>query len=149
MTNKEFVLETMKRNGKATAQALQEKAENMTGTELYEESCYIPSFSAACAKKNMLDRPIGFVCRSSHGRVVKLLQPYDSTAYTAEPEELPAQWGFKWSQNAEHALPFVAISTSPYMKGDCCTDGDVVYRSTIDNNTWKPVDYPQGWEVVE
>ena len=61
----------------------------------------------------------------------------------------PAQWGFKWSQNAEHALPFVAISTSPYMKGDCCTDGDVVYRSTIDNNTWKPVDYPQGWEVVE
>lgn len=149
MTNKEFVLETMKRNGKATAQKLQEKAENMTGTELYEESGYIPSFNAACAKKNMLERPIGFVCRSPQGRVVKLLQSYDSTVYTAEPEELPSLWGFKWSQNPNHALPYVAISTSPYMIGDCCTDDGLTYRSTIDNNVWKPSDYPQGWEVVE
>ena len=148
MTNKAFVLETMKKYGKTAAQALQEKAESMTGTELYDEYGFIPSFYAACAKKNMLERKAGFVCRSPKGRVVKLLQPYDSTVFTAEPEELPAQWGFKWSQNPKHALPFVAISTSPYMKGDCCTEDDVVYRSLIDNNVWKPSDYPQGWEAV-
>ena len=32
----------------------------------------------------------GFVCKSSAGRVVRLLQPYDSNIYTGEPEELPA-----------------------------------------------------------
>lgn len=149
MTNKEFVLNTMRKYGKATAEALQMKSDGMTGTELYEERGFIPSFYSACVKMNMLERSAGFVCRSPQGRVVKLLQPYDSTVYTAEPEELPAQWGFKWSQNPKHALPFVSISTSPYMKGDCCTEDDVVYRSTIDTNTWKPTDYPQGWEVVE
>lgn len=149
MKNKEYVLNTLKRFGKDAAQALQEKAESMTGTELYEESGYIPSFYAACAKKNMLERSAGFVCRSPQGRVVKLLQPYDSTVFTAEPEELPAQWGFVWSNEPTHALPYVAISTSPYMTGDCCTDDEVTYRSTIDNNVWKPSEYPQGWEVVE
>ena len=148
MTNKAFVLETMKKSGMIAAQALQEKAESMTGTELYEEYGFIPSFYAACAKKNMLKRSAGFVCRSPQGRIVKLLQPYDSTVFTAEPEELPAQWGFKWSTDPKHALPFVAISTSPYMKGDCCTENDVVYRSTIDNNVWNPSEYPQGWEFV-
>ena len=44
----------------------------------------------------MLERKAGFVCRSTAGRVVRLLQPYDSTIYnTQEPEELEAQWGFE------------------------------------------------------
>ena len=120
----------------------------MTGTELYAEKDFIPSFSAACAKKNMLERPVGFVCCSSQGRVVKLLQPYDSTVYTAEPEELPAQWGFKWSQNPEDALPFYKSAESIYMKGDCCTFNDTVYRSVIDNNSYSPEEYPAGWEAV-
>ena len=148
MTNKAFVLEAMKKYGTAAAQALQEKAESMTGTELYNEYSFIPSFYAACAKKNMLDRPAGFVCRSPQGRVVKLLQPYDSTVFTAEPEELPAQWGFKWSQNPKHALPHFKSAESLYMKGDCCTYNDAVYRSLIDNNSYSPEEYPAGWEVV-
>jgi len=148
MTNAELVYETLKRTGRLIAQTLQEKADTMSGTELNAEAGYIPDFAKAVEKMNMLDRPIGFVCKSTAGRVVKLLQKYDSTVFTAEPEELPAQWGFVWSKNPEHALPFVAISTSPYMKGECCTDNGIVYRSTIDNNTWKPSDYPQGWEAV-
>lgn len=149
MTNKEFVLETMKRSGKLAAQSIQDKSGTMTGTELNAEIAYIPEFTAACAKMNMLNRPVGFVCKSSAGRVVKLLQVYDSTIYTQEPEELPAQWGFVWSDDPAHALPFIALSTSPYMKGNCCMENDVVYRSLIDNNVWAPSAYPQGWEVVE
>jgi hypothetical protein len=148
MTSKEFVLETMKRSGKLAAQSVQTRSAEMTGTELNGESMYIPSFTAACANKNMLHRSIGFVCKSSAGRVVKLLQVYDSTIYTQEPEELPAQWGFVWSDDPAHAKPFVAISTSPYMKGNCCTEGDEVFRSTIDNNVWAPSAYSQGWEKV-
>ena len=149
MTNREFVLETLRRSGKLAAQSLQERAADMPGTELYAEEEYLPSFAAACSKKNMLERSAGFVCRSSAGRVVKLLQPYDSTVYTAEPEELPAQWGFKWSTDPAKALPFVAISTSPYMKGDCCTENGATYRSKIDSNVHAPSAYPLGWEQVE
>lgn len=32
-----------------------------------------------------------------------------------------------------------------YMKGECCTDGGKTYVSTIDNNVWKPSEYPAGW----
>ena len=97
---------------------------------------------------NMLERPVGFVCKSSAGRVVKLLQVYDSTIYTDEPENLPAQWGFVWSDDPTHALPFIALATSPYMKGNCCIENDMVFRSLIDNNVHAPSAYPQGWEAV-
>lgn len=153
MTDREFVLDAMRKSGKAVAESLQTEAESMTGTELYAEEDYIPDFAAAVAKKNMLERKAGmtdgFVCRSSAGRVVRLIQNYDSSIYTQEPEDLPAQWGFVWSTDPEKALPFIAISTSPYMTGDCCTENDIVYRSTIDNNVWAPSAYPQGWEVAE
>ena len=153
LTDREFVLDAMRKSGKAVAESLQTDAANMTGTELYAAEDYIPDFAAAVAKKNMLERKAGmtdgFVCRSSAGRVVRLIQNCDSSIYTQEPEDLPAQWGFVWSTDPEKALPFIAISTSPYMTGDCCTENDIVYRSTIDNNVWAPSAYPQGWEVAE
>lgn len=153
MTNKELVLDTLRRSGKLIAEALQTRSATMTGTELYAEEEYIPSFAAAVAKMNMLERHAGtkdgFVCRTTAGRVVRLLQNYDSTIYTAEPEELPAQWGFVWSKDPAKARPFVAISTSPYMTGDCCTENGATYRSTIDNNVYAPSAYPRGWEQVD
>ena len=139
----------MYNQGRADAQALQAEAENLTGTELNEETGKIPDFQSAVKNANMLTRLAGFVCKSTAGRVVKLLQPYDSDIYTGEPEELPAQWGFQWSQDPAHAKPFVAISTSPYNKGDCCTEDGTGYRSTMDGNVWAPSAYPQAWEAVE
>lgn len=146
MTSKERVLQRERQRGRAAAQEIQTKAPEMSGTELYAVDDRIPRFAAACAKLNMLERPVGFVCKSSAGRVVRLLQVYDSTIYTQEPEELPAQWGFVWSTDPAKALPFVAISTSPYMTGECCTENGMAYRSTIDNNVWSPSEYPVGWE---
>lgn len=147
--NKEELMEKMREKGMQDAQVLQEKAGSMTGTELNGSEEAIPDFTAAAKKMNMLEREVGFVCKSSAGRVVKLLQVYDSSIYTAEPEELLAQWGFVWSQDPAHALPFIALSTSPYGKGDCCTENEMVYRSKIENNVWAPSEYAQGWEKVE
>ena len=148
MTSKERVLKREYDRGRMAAQEVQTKAPDMNGTELNALDDRIPRFAAAVARKNMLDRPVGFVCKSTAGRVVKLLQPYDSTIYPQEPEELPAQWGFVWSQDPEKARPFVAISTSPYMTGDCCTEDGVVFRSTLDNNVWAPSAYHAGWVAV-
>ena len=144
----ELYLEAMREKGKADAAELQSRAAEMDGTALYAEEDKIPDFTAAMAVKNMLERPAGFVCRSSAGRVVRLLQPYDSVTYTQEPEELPAQWGFVWSTDPAKAQPFIKMATSPYNTGDCCLENGIVYRSTMDNNTWAPSEYPQGWEAV-
>lgn len=148
MTSKERVLQRERDRGRMAALEVQGKAAGMTGTELNAVDDRIPRFTAAVKKQNMLTRKAGFVCKSTAGRVVKLLQVYDSNVYTQEPEELPAQWGFVWSQEPAKALPFVAISTSPYMKGDCCSEDGIVYRSTMDNNAHAPSAYPRGWEAV-
>lgn len=145
MTSREYVLDMMHRVGLAAAQSLQTRAAELTGTEVYTEQSAVPDFDP---EKQYLNYKAGFVCRSPSGLMVRLLQPYDSTVYTQTPEELPAQWGFYWSQNPEDALPFVALSTSPYMTGDCCTENGVVYRSAIDNNVWSPSEYPQGWKLI-
>ena len=158
MTSKDRVLERERQRGYEAAKVLQADAENMTGTELYAAEDRIPAFAAACVKKNMMERKAGmtngYVCRSSAGRVVRLLQNYDSTVYLHEdgtpwePEELPAQWGFKWSTDPAKALPFIAISTSPYNTGECCSENGEVFRSKMDGNVHAPSAYPQGWEKV-
>lgn len=144
----ETIRTAMYEQGRADAMSLQERAADMNGTELNAQTDVIPTFTEAVKVMNMLYRPAGFVCKSTAGRVVKLIQPYDSDIYAEEPEELPAQWGFVWSQDAAHALPFIALSTSPYMIGDCCTWEGAIYRSVISYNVYSPADYPLGWEEV-
>ena len=148
MSEQTLYKEAMYAKGLADAADLQSRAPEMDGTALYAEEDKIPDFQAARQAKNMLQRAAGFICRSTAGRVVRLLQVYDSTIYPGEPETLPAQWGFVWSKDPRKALPFIALSTSPYGKGECCTEGGKIYRSTIDNNVWAPSAYPRGWEEV-
>lgn len=138
MTSKERVLERERQRGRMAAEEVQSRADGMTGTELYAAEDRIPSFAAACKKMNMLERKAGFTCVSGAGHVVRLIQPYDSSVYTGEPEELPAQWGFKWSTDPKKARPFIALSTSPYDTGDCCTRDGHVWQSGQDGNVWAP-----------
>jgi len=147
MTSKERVLQRERDRGRLAAQEVQSKSSEMTGTELNAVDDRIPSFKKAIEKENMLKRPVGFVCKSTAGRVVKLVQPYDSSIYTQEPEELSAQFGFVWSDDPAKALPFIALSTSPYMKGNCCLNGEgIPKRSKQDNNVWSPDTNPELWE---
>jgi len=36
-----------------------------------------------------------------------------------------------------------------YVEGDKVSYEDSIYKSLIDGNTWKPTDYPKGWEELE
>lgn len=153
MTSKERVLQRERDRGRLAAMEVQSESPNMTGTELNAVDDRIPQFKEAVKKMNMLDRKAGltdgFVCKSSAGRVVRLIQNYDSTIFTGEPEELPAQYGFVWSNDPAKAKPFIALSTSPYMKGNCCTENGDTFRSNVDNNVHAPSAYQQGWEKAE
>ena len=153
MTSKERVLQRERDRGRLAAMEVQSESPNMTGTELNAVDDRIPQFKEAVKRMNMLDRHAGltdgFVCKSSAGRVVRLLQNYDSDVFTAEPEDLPAQYGFVWSNDPAKAKPFIALSTSPYMKGNCCTENEETYRSKADNNVHAPSAYPDGWEKIE
>ena len=146
MTSKEIVLDALRKTGMLAAQEVQSEAQSMSGTELYAEETYIPDFSAAVEKQNMISRPVGFVCRSTAGHVVRLLQVYNSSVYTQEPEELLAQWGFVWSTDPKKARPFIALSTSPYNTGDCCTYNGHTWRSGQNGNVWAPGTINVRWE---
>ena len=143
--------EIMYEAGRMQALDLQERSSNLTGTQLNAEDDKIPDFREAVRKKNMLERTAGqedgFVCKSSAGRVVRLIQNYDSDIHTGEPEELKAQFRFVWSQDPSKAKPFIASSTSYYNTGDCCLNAaGQPRRSTIDVNTFDPDVSPQFWE---
>lgn len=139
----QFVLDLFREYGKTVAESFQAKASSMTTNELFEKSQFFPDFNP---EKNYLNYSAGFVCVSPSGNVVKLLQPYDSTIYTQDPEDLPAQWGFQWPTDPKYAKPFVAISTSPYMQDECCTYEGHVYRSGMNNNVWEPGTVGISWE---
>lgn len=143
--------EIMYEAGRMRALDLQERSSNLTGTQLNAEDEKIPDFREAVRKKNMLERTAGqedgFVCKSTAGRVVRLIQNYDSDIHTGEPEELKAQFRFVWSQDPSKAKPFIESSTSYYNKGDCCLNAaGQPRRSTIDVNTFDPDVSPQFWE---
>lgn len=144
MTN-EIYTQAMKDKGAADAADFQGRSADMSGTEMYAEGEKIPDFQAAKQVKNMLQRPVGFVCKSTAGRVVKLLQVYDSDTYPDEPEQLPAQWGFAWSTDPKKALPFIQLSTSTYSTGECCTAAGHVWRSKQDGVNWSPETNPEFW----
>ena len=154
---REEELAMLRQSGYLAAKNLQQTAPDMTGTELNAQDDKIPDFAEAVKKKNMLDWPAGqtdgFVCKSSAGRVVRLIQNYDSTTFLHadgtpwEPEELPAQYRLVWSQDPAKAKPFIASSTSYYNKGDCCLNAaGEPRRSKIDVNTFDPDVSPEFWE---
>ena len=152
MTSKEKVLKREYDRGRMAAMEVQEKSTDMTGTELYAVDDRIPRFAEAVKHKNMLERKAGqedgFVCKSSAGRVVRLIQNYDSDTFTAEPEDLPAQWRMVWSTDPAKAKPFISSSTSYYNTGDCCLNAaGEARRSKIDVNTFDPDVSPQFWEI--
>lgn len=148
---REEELKLIRQGGYLAAKDLQQRSPHMSGTEINAEDETIPDFREAVKTKNMLDRKAGqrdgFVCMSSAGRVVRLIQNYDSNVFTGEPEELPAQFRFVWSTDPAKAKPFIASSTSYYNTGDCCLNkAGEPRRSKIDANVFDPDVSPEFWE---
>jgi len=37
---------------------------------------------------------------------------------------------------------------TPYAKGDKVKIGDYIYESSIDDNSWNPIDFPSAWQLI-
>ena len=81
------------------------------------------------------------------GKLYKVIQEHTSQEDWI-PSELPALY---LNLMPENVIPEWVQPTGghdAYNVGDKVIFEDDVYESLIDNNTWSPVDYPQGWELI-
>ena len=142
----QIYFDAMKAKGLVDAADLQERSSSLDGTALYAEEDKIPDFAEAVKVRNMLERKAGqkdgFVCRSTAGRVVRLLQVYDREIYLQEPEELPAQWDLSGPPTRTRRCPSSPSPRPPTPKG---TAAPLVAKPGAARSTPTPGPRGQTW----
>lgn len=133
--NCKVILNAMASQGRSDAEEFQKIASALSYDEIVANEYRIPVF------RNDVHYPVGFVCKTSAGNIVRLLEEYDAEG---EPEENPAHWHFYWTKDPEKSTPYVATS---YNTDECCIYENAVWKSLTDNNTTVPNE--QGWDVVK
>lgn len=85
-----------------------------------------------------------------NGDLYKVLQDHTSQA-SWTPDAAPSLFAKVLVTGDEDTPPEwqQPDSTNAYMTGDRVTFEGHIYESLIDNNVWKPTDYPQGWKQID
>ena len=145
MTSKDRVLQRERDRGRAAALNLAGRASGMTGTAIIAEQGHIPAWrDDAVYTATHVGYPV-----QDGDQVYTIIQPHTPAHNPGfRPADLPAIYSIKHTTDPKRAKPYMAPNgtSGAYMKDDCAVDGGRVYRSTIDNNVWKPSDYPTGWD---
>lgn len=104
---------------------------------------YFPSWDSASHAYSVGDRV------TYKGTLYKCLQAHTSQE-TWTPTDAPSLWAKVLITGTEDTPPEwqQPDSTNPYMTGDRVTLDGKIYESTIDNNVWRPDEYPAGWKEV-
>ena len=79
------------------------------------------------------------------GKLYKVIQEHTSQENWI-PSELPALYLNLMPNNVIPEWVQPTGGHDSYKNGDKVIFNDKVYESIIDNNTWSPTDYPQGWK---
>ena len=152
MTDKEFVLDTLRRAGLNIAQTIREQAVSgdLDGTAVIAAEGYIPDYPED-GKRDFTAVPVGAPYRYD-GQVYKLWQQHNANGQPDwTPDKAVSLWDICHTTDPAYAKPYVTPQGTRgiYQQGECMiwTDGQV-WRSTISNNAWTPDTYPPGWEVA-
>lgn len=148
MTNKDYVLDILRRNGAADAVALRSEASDLDGTAIIAREGAVPDFEPgkdytgwpACA-------PV-----ADGGQVWQLITPYDTAAHPGHPAELRALWSLCHTKDPARAKPWVDPygTSGMWMPGECYrSDDGKVYRCKQDNIVHDAATLPTAWEEVE
>ena len=142
MTSKERVLERERNRGRLAALELQERAPDMSGTEIINEEDKIPAFNP---EKDYSAWAVGLPV-VDEGQVWLLLQPHNAAHFVGRPSTLHAMWGLAHTKDPAKAKPWVGpYGTSGLWKIDeCCTypytDGTIhVFRNLYNDNDYPPL----------
>jgi len=82
------------------------------------------------------------------GRIFKVLQNHTSQDDWT-PSRAPSLFAeILTSEDGEPQEWQQPSSTNPYLTGDKVIYKGSIYESLIDNNTWSPEDYPDGWKLI-
>lgn len=133
--NCKVILNAMASQGRSDAEEFQKIVSTLSYDEIIANEYRIPMYNPDALYS------VGFLCKTSAGNIVRLLEEYDAEG---EPEENPAHWYFYWTKDPEQATPYVATS---YNTDECCIYENAVWKSKIDNNTTVPNE--QGWDVIK
>lgn len=149
MDNRDFIMAAMHTAGAADASAIATKSVSgeADGTVLIAAEEQIPTWR----QRDYTDVPIGTPYKYAD-QVYKLWQAHDATNQPDwTPDKAVSLWDICHTTDPTKAKPYVAPqgTRGMYQIGDVCTEGGIIYRSTIDNNVWQPSAYPQGWEAID
>ena len=122
-------------------QELNEIVSNMTDEEAVERAILFSNWVSGKAYS------VGERVRYG-GRIFKVLQ-----AHTSQDDWTPSRAPSLFAEvlTSEDGEPQEWVqpsSTNPYLTGDKVIYNGLVYESLIDNNTWSPADYPDGWKLI-
>ena len=81
------------------------------------------------------------------GKLYKVIQAHTSLENWV-PNELPALYLNLMPENVIPEWVQPTGSHDAYNTGDKVIFEGEVYECIIDGNTWSPIDYPQGWELI-
>lgn len=148
MNNKDFIMAAMHTAGVADASAIAAKSISgeADGTALIAAEDQIPTWR----QRDYTDVPIGTPYKYAD-QVYKLWQSHDATNQPDwTPDRAVSLWDICHTTDPSKAKPYVAPqgTRGMYQTGEVCTEGGIIYRSTMDNNVWQPSTYPQGWKEI-
>lgn len=151
MTDREFVLDVMRKSGLASARNLRERAvAGASGTEVIGEEEFVPNYPPD-GKRDFTAVPLGAPYKYD-GQVYKLWSQHNANGQPDwTPDKAVSLWDIYHTTDPAKAKPYFPPQGTRglYKTGEVMvwTDG-LVYRSTIDNNSWTPETLPRGWEAV-
>ena len=122
-------------------QELNEIISEMTDEEAIERPILFPNWKPG--KEYTVNERIRY-----GGRIFKVLQNHTSQDDWT-PSRSPSLFAeILTSEDGEPQEWQQPSSTNPYLTGDKVIYNGLVYESLIDNNTWSPEDYPEGWKLI-
>lgn len=149
MTNKEFILSTLREAGRDDALTLRADAVEgrVTDTEIIDREEAVPNWSN---KRDYTGAAIGTPV-TYEGQVYGLLQPHNAAHYPdTNPAILAALWRVKHTTNPDKAKPYVKpTSTSDmYLAGECMVWTDGTTMRALRDTIYSPDEYAGDWETV-
>lgn len=152
MTDREFVLDVMRKSGLASARNLRERAvAGASGTEVIGEEEFVPNYPPD-GKRDFTAVPLGAPYKYD-GQVYKLWSQHNANGQPNwSPDKAFSLWDIYHTTDSARAKPYLPVQGARglYQTGECMiwTDG-LVYRSKRDNNDRTPDVMPDWWEVAD